>query len=148
MMDLIRWNPAIEMRDAHGLMNRMFEGFFTPMVPLTAGGLASDWKPLVDVYEDDHNIVFKAELPGVDKKDISVDVKDGVLTLKGERNVENESKSDGCIRRERFYGRFERSFTLPAEVNPEAIKADVKDGVLKIEVPKPEVRKPKQITVH
>jgi HSP20 family protein len=77
-----------------------------------------------------------------------VDVRDRVLTLRGERSAENEDKNEKYHRRERFYGKFERSFTLPGEVDPDKIKAEYKDGVLKIEIPKPEGYKPKQITVQ
>jgi HSP20 family protein len=92
--------------------------------------------------------VITAEIPGVDKKDISVDVKDRVLTLRGERSSDNEVKEDRFYRRERTFGKFERSFTLPAAVDPDNIKAEYRDGVLKIEVPKPEGHKPRQINVQ
>ena len=82
------------------------------------------------------------------KKDIVIDVRDGVLTLKGERSYEKEVAEDKYYRKERTYGKFERSFTLPVNVDAEHIKAEYKDGVLKIEVPKPEDHKPKKITVH
>jgi len=108
----------------------------------------STWHPMVDIYDDNDSIVIKAELPGIDKKDITIDLKDGVLTLKGERNVENEEKEDNYYRRERSFGKFERAFTLPTGLDPEKIKADYRDGVLKIEIPKPEKEKPKQITIH
>ena len=85
---------------------------------------------------------------GIDKKDIALDVKDRVLTLKGERAFDNEVKEENFYRRERTYGKFERAFNLPAHVKIEDIKADYKDGVLRIEIPKPEVQQPKQITVH
>jgi HSP20 family protein len=84
----------------------------------------------------------------MEKKDISIDLKDRVLTLKGERSVDNEVKEDRYYRRERSFGRFERAFTIPSGLNPDKIKANYKDGVLKIEVPKPEEEKPKQITIH
>jgi HSP20 family protein len=106
------------------------------------------WYPVVDMYEEDNSFVIKAELPGMDKKDISVDVKDRILTLKGERNYDNEVKEENYYRRERSYGKFQRTFTLPVDVEPDKIKADFKDGLLKIEVPKPEEHKPKEITIH
>jgi HSP20 family protein len=104
--------------------------------------------PAVDMFDDDDKIVIKAELPGMDKKDISVDIENRVLTLSGERNYDNEVKEDNYYRRERAYGRFKRAFNLPADVDSDQIKADFKDGVLKVEIPKPEEQKPKQITVH
>jgi HSP20 family protein len=102
----------------------------------------------VDIYDNDHNIVIKAELPGVDKKDIVVHVEGRLLTLKGERSSEKEVNEDKYHCRERTYGKFERVFTLPAEVDADKITADYKDGVLKIDIPKPEEQKPKKITVH
>jgi HSP20 family protein len=126
----------------------MFNDFFFPRTTFDEGMLSWGWNPVVDIYDNDDNIVIKAELPGVKKKDIEVDIKDRVLTLKGERTADNEVKEDNYYRRESTYGRFERSFTLPAEVDPGKVKADFKDGILKVEVPKPEHKKPKQITVH
>jgi HSP20 family protein len=139
-MALIKWTPT-------GSINRFFDHpFFS--TDWTNDLLPSGWNPLVDIYDNDDKIVIKAELPGIDKKDINIDVKDGVLTLKGERNSDNETKEENYYRRERVYGKFQRSFTLPTHVNPEQIKADYKDGMLKIDIPKPEEKKPKQITVH
>jgi len=106
------------------------------------------WNPAVDLYEKDDYFVIKAELPGVDKKDIAIDLKDRVLTLSGERSYENEVKEDSYYRRERSYGKFQRAFTLPADVDSDKIKAEFKDGLLQIEVPKPEEQKPKQVTIH
>jgi HSP20 family protein len=106
------------------------------------------WYPAVDMFDDDDKIVIKAELPGMDKKDISVDIENRVLTLSGERNYDNEVKEENYYRRERATGKFKRAFNLPADVDEDQIKADFKDGVLKVEIPKPEEQKPKQITVH
>jgi HSP20 family protein len=106
------------------------------------------WHPVVDMYDEDDRVVIKAELPGVDKKDIAVDVKDRVLTLSGERAYDNEAKEENYYRRERAYGKFQRAFSLPADVDSDKIKADFKDGLLIIEVPKPEKQKPKEITIH
>jgi HSP20 family protein len=106
------------------------------------------WHPVVDMYDEDDRVVIKAELPGVDKKDIAVDVKDRVLTLSGERAYDHEVKEENYYRRERAYGKFQRTFSLPADVDSDKIKADFADGLLKIEVPKPEKQKPKNITIH
>jgi HSP20 family protein len=126
----------------------MFDDFFYPInrdeVELSMG----NWNPVVDIYDNDDNIVIKAELPGIDKEGIEIDVKGRVLTLKGERSSENEVKDDNYYRRERTFGKFERAFTLPADVDPDKIKADYKDGVLKIDIPKPEEQKPRQITIQ
>jgi HSP20 family protein len=126
----------------------MFDDVFYPInrdeVELSMGS----WNPVVDVYDNDDSIVIKAELPGIDKEGIEIDVKDRVLTLKGERSSESEVKDDNYYRRERSFGKFERAFNLPADVDPDKIKADYKDGVLKIDIPKPEEKKPRQITIH
>jgi HSP20 family protein len=106
------------------------------------------WHPVVDMYDEDDRVVIKAELPGVDKKDIAVDLKDRVLTLSGERAYDNEGKEENYYRRERAYGKFQRVFSLPADVDSDKINADFKDGLLIIEVPKPEKQKPKNITIH
>ena len=137
-----------EMMTLQDRINRFFDdSFFRPGFRNDDFAL-STWHPVVDIYDDNDKIVIKAELPGMEKEDISIDLKDNILTLKGERNLENEKKEENYYRRERSFGKFERAFTLPTGLNPEKIKADYKDGVLKIEIPKPEKEKPKQITVH
>ena len=147
-MNLVRWNPRKEMFSLNDGMNRMFDGFFYPTTGDDEAMSRWNGNPAVDIYDNDDHIVIKAEIPGVDKKDITVDIKDGVLTLKGERSSDNEERKDNFYRRERTFGKFERAFTVPAEVDLDKIKADYKDGVLKIEIPKPEERKPKQVTIH
>jgi HSP20 family protein len=128
-------------------INRLFDEPFFP-TDRENNEVMGTWYPVVDMFEENDSFVIKAELPGMDKKDISVDVKDRVLTLKGERKFENEVKEENYYRRERSYGKFQRAFTLPADIDPNEIRADFKDGLLKIEVPKPEEHKPKEITVH
>ncbi len=147
-MELIRWNPMKSLFNAPSRFDTLFDSFFFPTRADSGQEGIWSWNPVVDVYENDNAIVVKAELPGVDKENISVDVEGRILTLKGERKTENEAKEENYYRQERTYGRFERSFTLPAEVEPDSIKAEYKDGLLKIEVPKPEEKKAKQITVH
>ncbi|MBW1727972.1 MAG: Hsp20/alpha crystallin family protein [Deltaproteobacteria bacterium] len=147
-MELIRWNPRRELFGLHNRFNRMFDEFFSPTVRSDEIMSVRGWSPVVDIYENEENIVITAELPGVDKKDMTVDVKGRILTLKGERSTHDEVKEDNYYRQERCYGKFERCFTLPVEVDPEKIKADYKDGVLKIDIPKVEESKPKQVTIH
>ncbi|MDH3356001.1 MAG: Hsp20/alpha crystallin family protein [Desulfobacteraceae bacterium] len=147
-MELIRWNPTRDMFSLRHQMNHLFDDVFRPAVRGDSKLSMWDWNPTVDIYDNDENIVIKAELPGIEKKDIVIDVKDGVLTLKGERSFDNEVKEKKYYCRERTFGKFERVFRLPAKVDPEKISADYKDGVLKIDIPKPEEQKPKQITVH
>jgi len=139
-MNMIRWNPHNEPALFHNHFNRLFD---------TAENTnARSWNPAADVYETDTAIVINAELPGVNKDNISVDLKEGILTLKGERSEESEEKKESVYRKERRYGRFERAFRLPEGVKTEAITADYKDGVLKIGIPKPEAATPRTITVH
>jgi HSP20 family protein len=129
-------------------MNHLFDDVLRPVVRGDSKLPMWNWNPTVDIYDNDEHIVIKAELPGIVKKDIIIDVKDGVLTLKGERSFDNEVKEEKYYCRERTFGKFERVFRLPADVDPEKISANYKDGILKIEIPKPEEQQPKQITVH
>lgn len=147
-MNLVRWNPLREMETFSDRINRLFGESLLPASSLIDESHVSNWKPAADIYDQDDKIVIKAELPGVDKKDIRVDLEDRVLTLEGERSEEKEVKEDNYYRRERVQGKFLRSFTLPEGLDADKIKADYKDGVLVIEIPKPEERKPKRISVH
>ena len=147
-MELIRWNPTRDMFSFRHQMNHLFNDVFRPVVRGDEGLSMWNQYPTVDIYDSDENIVITAELPGIDKKDIVIDVKDGVLTLKGERFSDNEIKEEKYYCRERTFGKFERVFRLPSDVDPEKISADYKDGILKIDIPKPEGKKPKQIAVH
>ncbi len=147
-MELMRWKPRRELFGLHNNINRMFDNFISPTVRSDEALSVWGWNPVVDIYENEENIIITAELPGVDKKDMTVDVKGRVLTFKGERSTDNEVKEDNYYRQERCYGKFERCFTLPVEIDPEKIKADYKDGVLKIDIPKAEESKPKQVSIH
>jgi HSP20 family protein len=147
-MNLVRWNPMGEMETLHNCINRLLDGRFFPTLSLDDDMSLGNWRPVVDIYENEDTVVVKAELPGVDKKDIKVDLKDGVLTLSGERSHEKEVKEENYYRKERAFGRFHRSFSVPADIDPDKIKAEFKDGVLKVEIPKPEEQKPKKIAVH
>jgi HSP20 family protein len=147
-MQLMKWNPARDTLGCRHNLGSFFDDFFYPSRKSALDEGMWNWNPAVDIYEEQDNIVIKAELPGVPKEGIMVDVKGRVLTLKGERSADNETKEEKFYRRERMYGRFERAFTLPGEVHPDSVNAEFTDGVLKITVPKPESHKPKQITVH
>jgi len=148
MMDLIRWNPWNELAALRDRMNRVFDDSLFRSDrrddPLAMGS----WSPTVDMFEKDDKVVIKAELPGLDKKDVSLDLQNGVLTLKGERKHENEVKEENFYRREMSYGKFVRSFSLPVDVDADQIKAEFQNGLLTVEVPKPEEHKPKQIKVN
>lgn len=146
-MAVVRWNPWGEMSDLQRRINRMFDDSMYRSGEPDQNMETSNWHPLVDIYEKGDWIVVQAELPGVVKEDIAIDVKDRVLTLKGERKLDREIGENSYYRRERAYGRFQRSFTVPAGVNPESIKADFKDGVLTVSIPKPMEQKQRQIQI-
>ena len=148
MFNLVRFNPRREMNDFNRQIDRFFNTPFFNVGALADEGRAELWYPSVDMFDNDGALVIKAELPGLSKDDIDVNIEDGKLTLSGERKSENEVAEDQYYRRERTYGKFVRAFALPADVDPDKIAAEFKDGVLKIEIPKPEDKKPRQITVH
>jgi HSP20 family protein len=139
MTALMRWNPWREMAFLPNPMSRLFD--------MEEGDLKA-WSPAVDVYEKDDRMVIKAELPGIEKKDVSLDFQDGVLTLKGERKLESEVREENYCRREITSGSFIRSFVVAADTDPDKITAEFNNGLLTITVPKPELRQPKQITVN
>ena len=147
-MELIRWNPVRGMFSLGHRINHLFDELYCPTHRAPGEQALWKWDPVVDIYYNDDTIVIKAELPGIDKKDIAVDVKENVLTVKGERSTDHEVKEEKYYRRERTFGKFERAFTLPGDVDPEKIEADYTDGVLEIKIPKPETKEPKKITVH
>jgi len=146
-MSVIRWDPFGNVNALQDRINRMFEEIF-PRAGEEEDLSICAWKPVVDIYETDEGIVIHADLPGVNKEDVSVEVKNNVLTLKGERHMDEKVGEERYFRRERCFGTFERSFTLKSTVSPDKIKAKFKDGVLTIQVPRPEEEKPKQITVN
>jgi HSP20 family protein len=147
-MQLVRFNPNRQLASYRRHMDSLFDEFFGDFFDRQRGELTQGWNPKVDVFEEEDKIVMKAELPGVDKDKIAIDVDGRVLTLKGERNSETEVKEENYYRKERSFGRFQRSFTLPLETDSEKIKAEYKDGVLQLNIPKPESQKPKQITIE
>jgi HSP20 family protein len=148
IMKLVKWDPFREMTTLQDRINRLFNDAFPTTADRETDLSLSDWKPAVDIYETADHLTVKVELPGVQKEDVSVEIKDNVLTIKGERKVETEVEDRNYYRRERAYGSFRRTFNLQYPVNPEKIKAKFRDGVLQVEVPKPEEEKPKQVTVN
>jgi HSP20 family protein len=106
-----------------------------------------EWAPLVDIVEDDKEYLIKVELPEVNKDDVKVTVEGDTLTISGERKAEKEEKGRKFHRVERYYGRFERSFTIPDDADADNVKAEFKDGVLRVHLPKSEKARPKQIEV-
>ena len=106
------------------------------------------WLPPVDIFQDQDNLVLRAELPGVDKDNIDVRVENGVLTLQGDRKTETDLEDKNAFRRERIFGRFARSFTLPTTVDATRITAKYRDGLLEIVLPKAEAAKPKRVEIQ
>jgi len=106
------------------------------------------WAPAVDIYETENELVLKADLPDINEKDLDVRIENNMLTIHGERKFEHEVKEDNYLRMERTYGSFSRSFSLPNTVNTEAIKAEYKNGVLTVELPKRAESKPKQVKIN
>ena len=130
-----------------GSMNRIFRESFGPEGSDEAL-TTSNFAPPVDVYEDEHNISLKIEVPGIDEKDISVSIENNTLTVRGERRFEKDEKEENFQRVERLYGSFTRSFTLPNTVDPEQVSAHYEKGVLKIRLAKKAEAKPKLIKVN
>jgi HSP20 family protein len=128
-------------------MNRLFDDTGRGWRPEEPSATTT-WSPAVDIFETENEIMVQAELPGVDRKDITLNLENNVLTLKGERRFEKETKQENYHRIERSYGAFSRSFSIPAIVNEEKIRADYKDGILKIALPKKDQVKPKQIKIE
>jgi len=146
MTVLTRWEPFREFATLQDRMNRLFRDSFGPegQEALTT----STFAPLVDVYEDEHNITLKIEVPGIDEKDIDVRIENHTLTVHGERKFEKEEKEENFRRVERQYGSFTRSFTLPNTVDPDQVQANYDKGVLKVKLAKKAEAKPKQIKVN
>lgn len=124
-------------------VNRLFD--FS--LPARDSGLFSGWSPTLDVFDDKDSLVVKVELPGLKKDEINISLHEGVLTVSGERKRETEKKEGESFRSERYFGKFQRSVTLPTAVDSNKVSAAYKDGVLTVELPKAEEAKPKQIAV-
>jgi HSP20 family protein len=151
MTVLTRWEPFRELSTLQDRINRAFRESYTGQYQgndrddsLTTSSFA----PAVDVYEDEHQVTLKIEVPGIDEKDIDVRVEGNTLTVHGERKIEKEEKEENYRRVERQYGSFTRNFTLPTTVDSEKVTATYDQGVLKIALPKKAEAKPKQIKVN
>jgi HSP20 family protein len=147
---LTRWEPFREfstMQDRMNRMNRLLRESYSPEGPEEALTTTS-YAPPVDIYEDEHNINLKLEVPGIDEKDIDVRIENTTLTVHGERKIEKEEKEENFRRVERQYGEFTRSFTLPSSVDLGQVSAHYDKGVLKINLAKKAEAKPKQIRVN
>ena len=144
MRTLTRFEPFRGASTLQDQLNRVFNDVFE-----RAGeSNLTSWAPAVDIFETEHELVVKADLPDVDPKDLDIRVENNILTIRGERKFEKKVSEDKYLRVERAYGSFSRSFSLANTVNAEAIKADYQNGVLTLTIPKREEAKPKQIKVN
>src|SRR5580658_4132629 len=146
MTVLTRWEPFREFSTLQDRMNRLFRDSYADgrEESLTT----SHFAPAVDVYEDEHTVTLKIEVPGIEEKDIDVRLENNTLTVHGERRIEKEEKEENYRRVERQYGSFTRTFTLPTTVDSEKVSANYDKGVLKVALPKKAEAKPKQIKVN
>ena len=145
MRTLARWEPFRGASSLQEQVNRLFNDVFERQgeeSSLTA------WAPAVDIYETEHELVVKADLPEVDPKDLDIRVENNILTIRGERKFEKKVSEESYLRVERAYGSFARSFTLANTVNSDGIKAEYQNGVVTLTIPKKEEAKPKQIKVN
>jgi len=144
-MPLIKYTPFADVDDfPTGL--RLFQDSVNRLFSDQPG--TRPWSPAVDIFETDNELVLKADVPGVDQKDIDIQLENGTLTLKGERKFANEERGKGFHRLERSYGSFVRYFTVPETIDPEHVRADFNSGVLTVTLPKKEIAKPKAIKVQ
>jgi HSP20 family protein len=141
-MNIVRWEPLRELES----LFRNYQPFFGRASADSQPGRA-DWTPLANISETDKEFLIKAELPEVKKDDVKITLQDGVITIAGERKFSKEEKDENTLRVESFYGTFSRSFQLPENVDEKAIRAESKDGVLRVRIPKTEPAKAKSIDI-
>jgi len=145
-MVITRWDPFRELNTLQNRVNSLFQDYGrSNQEELTTSG---SFVPAVDVYDDEHKVILKLEVPGVKQEDLDVQVENQTLTVRGQRTFEKEEKEENFQRIERRYGSFSRSFTLPNTIDTQSVKADYENGILKIELAKREEAKPKQIKVN
>jgi HSP20 family protein len=144
-MNLTRWEPFKEADEFFRSFSPNFFGRWH--LPAEARSKEFEWSPAADICETDKEYVVKAELPGVKREDVKVTLDDGVLTIAGERKLEKDDKNEKTHRIERFYGSFTRSFSLPEDADAANVRADSKDGVLNVHIPKTRVEKPKAVEI-
>ena len=141
--ELTTWSPLDRLASFRDEINRLFDTDAPAQSSFFSG-----WNPTLDVYDEKDRFLVSVELPGMKKEEINLSYQDGVLTVSGERKHEREGKEGETFRSERYFGKFQRSVSLPASVDSAKITANYKDGVLQIELPKAEEAKPKQIQVN
>ena len=144
MKTIDRWDPFRNLSTLQEQVNRLFETSYRGRNDNSA---LTTWAPAVDIYETENELVLKADLPEVNERDLDIQIENNMLTIRGERKFDHEVKEDNYLRIERTYGAFSRSFSLPNTVNTEAIKAEYKNGVLRVELPKRAESKPRQVKV-
>lgn len=146
-MALIRWDPFRDLLTLQDRMDRLFQDSMTRNRGYEESLAPGFWSPPVDIYETDDAVVLKAELAGLNKNDVTIEVKDSTLVLKGERKFEKDVKEENYHRIERSYGAFSRTFSLPQTVDQTNVTATFKDGLLEITIPKVRDARPKQIEI-
>lgn len=145
MNSVIRWDPFRNVNNLQEQVNRLLETSFPGHSSESA---LTTWAPAVDIHETENELVLKADLPGIDEKDLDIRIENNTLTVRGERKFEKQVNEDNYLRVERSYGSFSRSFSLPNTINTEAIHAEYKNGVLTVQMPKRAESKPKQVKVN
>jgi HSP20 family protein len=144
-MNMVRWSPFREMFVLQNQMNRLFDNTLHGWPPEAEGTVS--WTPAADIYETDNDLVLEADLPGIDPKNIDIRVENNVLTVRGERSFQPKVERENFHRIERSYGTFARGFTLATTVDPDKIRANYRNGVLSITLPKAEQAKPRRIQI-
>jgi HSP20 family protein len=145
-MELVRYMPRNFLVRRNTPFAGLFDDFFVPLA--RTGESAEGILPSVDIYEKDSKVFIDAELPGVAKENIHIDVKGRLLTVSAENRGDNEVKDENTYRRERRYGKFERTFNLAFDIDPEKVDAKYENGVLTLVIPRPEEQKPRQVAIH
>ena len=142
-MNIIRWEPFREVDE----MLRQYSPLFSRALRRN-GGEAGQWTPVADISETEQEYVIKAELPEVKKEDVKVTLDNGIMTIAGERKYQKEQNDASEIRIESFYGTFSRSFSLPENIDAKGIRAETKDGVLRVKIPKMQAAVPKTVSIE
>jgi HSP20 family protein len=150
MKTLTTWNPFQELDEGQDRLSTFFRGFPALSFRFPKNGerfKLPDWSPLMDITEDDHEYLFKADLPEMKKDDVKVTIENDILSISGERKMEKEEKNKKYHRIERSFGTFERTFTIPEDADEKKIAAEFRDGVLRVHLPKIPAAKPRPIEV-
>lgn len=144
-MAIVRWDPAYEVDSLQSEVNRIFDGFLG--TGRQSNGASRRWIPAMDLAETEDELVLTADLPGLVEDDVSIEIKDNVLTIAGERSARTDQKERGYHRVERSHGRFSRSLSLPDGIDADRVVASFDRGVLEVTIPKPEERKPHRVAI-